>query len=74
MEPIHDPLKDSFLAPLAKAESLRRLHLVLPDRIKDISPISRLHNLRDLIIRMGSLTQIGHLADLSFVTGLEHLE
>jgi hypothetical protein len=49
----------SDLAPLAQAESLCRLQLVLPDRITDFSPIRSLKNLQHLVIMMSSMSQIG---------------
>lgn len=62
------------LAPLSQVETLCRLKLIMPDRITDFNPICRLKNLQHLMIQMGGITQVGHLADINFVSGLERLE
>ena len=62
------------LAPLRGAENLQSLQLILPDRITDFSPIRHLHNLRTMVIEMGSVTRTGRLRSIDFLSGLEYLE
>lgn len=62
------------LSPLAAAVNLQRLRLVGLNHVKDFGAINRLENLRSLVIELGSITSTGHLEDIDFITGLEHLE